>query len=63
MKSNDIVVPIALPETRQCTITPPWFVQNTEYPPALATYKPLVNGEETFAAVHHAIARATKSVD
>ncbi|MGV3344643.1 phosphatidylserine/phosphatidylglycerophosphate/cardiolipin synthase family protein [Enterobacteriaceae bacterium LUAb1] len=63
MSSNDIVVPIALSETRQCTITPPWFVQNTEYPPALATYKPLVNGEETFAAVHHAIARATKSVD
>ena len=63
MNQKDIVVPIALPEIRQCMITPPWFVQQTEFPPAQATYTPLVNGEEAFAAVHHAIAGAKKSVD
>jgi phosphatidylserine/phosphatidylglycerophosphate/cardiolipin synthase-like enzyme len=63
MNQKDIVVPIAMPEIRQCMITPPWFVQHTEFPPAQATYTPLVNGEEAFAAVHHAIANAKKSVD
>lgn len=63
MKQTDIVVPIALSVTRQCTIIPPWFIQHTEYPPAQATYMPLVNGEEAFAAVHHAIAGARKTVD
>ena len=63
MNQKDIVVPIAMPEIRQCMITPPWFVQHTEFSPAQATYTPLVNGEEAFAAVHHAIARAKKSVD
>lgn len=63
MSQNDIVSPIATVDTSQCTITPPWFVQNTEYHPTQATYKPLVNGEEAFAAVHHAIASARKTVD
>lgn len=63
MNTKDIVVPLAPQETGQCTIIPPWFVEGTEYPPALATYKPLINGEEAFAAVHHAIANAQKSVD
>jgi len=63
MSQPDIVVPIATVDTRQCMITSPWFVQDTEYPPSLATYKPLVNGEEAFAAVHHAIANAQKTVD
>jgi len=63
MSQNDIVTPIATTETNQCIITAPWFVQDTEYPPALATYKPLVNGEEAFAAVYHAIANAQKTVD
>ncbi|WP_428943309.1 phospholipase [Pantoea sp. FN060301] len=63
MNQTDIVVPIALNVTSQCIITPPWFVQHTEYPPVQATWRPLVNGEEAFAAVHHAIARARKSVD
>lgn len=58
-----IVTPIATVDTSQCMLTSPWFVQNTEYPPSLATYKPLVNGEEAFAAVHHAIAHAKKTVD
>ncbi|MBK0095723.1 phospholipase [Erwinia sp. S63] len=63
MKKDPFVVPIAPQEADHGVITSPWFVQNTEYPPALATYKPLVNGEEAFAAVHHAIANAKKSVD
>ncbi|WMJ65382.1 hypothetical protein RBI80_26050 [Klebsiella variicola] len=45
MSHNDIVTPVATVDTSQCMITSPWFVQNTEYPPAVATYKPLVNGE------------------
>ena len=60
---KDIVVPVATVDTSQCRLTAPWYVQNTEYPPSQATYKPLVNGEEAFAAVHHAIANAQKSVD
>ena len=63
MSQNDVVAPVATSETSECTITSPWFVRDTEYPPALATYKPLVNGEEAFAAVHHAIANAQKTVD
>lgn len=55
MSQPDIVVPVATVDTSQCMITAPWFVQDTEYPPALATYKPLVNGEETFAAVYHGL--------
>lgn len=63
MSQNDIVAPVATVDTSQCTIAPPWFVQDTEYPPALATYRPLVNGEEAFAAVYHAIENAQKTVD
>ncbi|WP_454843624.1 phospholipase D-like domain-containing protein [Pseudomonas gorinensis] len=63
MTEPDIVSPVALQHTQQVTCTPPWYVQNTEYPPALATYQPLINGEETFKAVHLAIAQATKTVD
>jgi len=63
MSQNDIVSPVVTSETSECSIISPWFVQETEYPPALATYTPLVNGEEAFAAVYHAIANAQKSVD
>ncbi|MBU9815432.1 phospholipase [Rahnella sp. C60] len=63
MSQNDIVSPVSVVDTSQCTIIPPWFVEGTEYPPALATYKPLVNGEEAFRAVHEAIANAKKTVD
>ncbi|HKS34580.1 MAG TPA: phospholipase D-like domain-containing protein [Enterobacteriaceae bacterium] len=62
MIKRPIVVPVIV-SIGQCTITAPWFVQDTEYPPAQATYDPLVNGEEAFASVHHAIANAKKSVD
>ncbi|HKS34901.1 MAG TPA: phospholipase D-like domain-containing protein [Enterobacteriaceae bacterium] len=63
MKLPDIVVPISSADNGCCTITAPWFVQYTQYRPHAATYKPLVNGEEAFAAVYHAIAGARKSVD
>ena len=63
MRSTDIVTPVALQQTQEATCCSPWYVCNTEYHPAMATYKPLVNGEETFKAVHLAIAQATKTVD
>ncbi len=63
MTQPEIVAPVSFQETDTVTLTPPWFMQDSEYPPALATYKPLVNGEETFGAVHRAIAGATRSVD
>lgn len=63
MSQPEIISPVATVDTRQCVITPPWFIQNTEYPPVQATYHPLINGEEAFAAVHHAIANAKKTVD
>ncbi|MGF6097395.1 phospholipase D-like domain-containing protein [Pseudomonas sp. 18175] len=63
MNRRPIVVPVALQHTQSATCTPPWYVQDTEYPPALATYQPLINGEETFKAVHLAIANARKTID
>lgn len=63
MTDPDIVSPVALQRTNEATCTLPWYVQKSEYPPALATYQPLVNGEEAFKAVHLAIEKATKTVD
>ena len=56
-------VPIALSCTNSATITLPWFVQRTEYNPAPAIFKPLLNGKESFGAVYDAIENATASVD
>ncbi len=63
MTHPEIVVPIALQHTQEATCISPWFVQNTLYHPETATYQPLVNGEETFKAVHQAIAQAKRSID
>ncbi|WP_160286898.1 phospholipase D-like domain-containing protein [Pseudomonas knackmussii] len=63
MTQREIVVPLALQHTNEAMCTAPWFVINSEYRPRPATYKPLINGEEAFRAVHEAIARATKTVD
>lgn len=63
MSQSDIVTPVATVDTSQCMITAPWFVKDSEFPPTQATYKPLVNGQEAFAAVYDAIANATTSVD
>ncbi|WP_213881882.1 hypothetical protein [Pseudomonas sp. dw_358] len=62
-KCHDIIVPAVLSETRQATCTGKWYVDEAEFPPALAIYDALINGEETFRAVHLAIAAATETVD
>lgn len=63
MSQIEITVPLALRETNECVLTAPWFVCDTQYHPAPASYEPLVNGEETFRAVHLAIASAKKTID
>lgn len=63
MTQPEIVAPVSFQETDTVTLCAPWYVQESEYGPSLATYKPLVNGEETFGAVHEAIEKATHSVD
>lgn len=59
----DIVVPIALHRTHEAVCCAPWFVLDTEYRPWPASYRPLINGQEAFGAVHKAIAEAQRSVD
>lgn len=63
MSQIDITVPLVLRETNECILTAPWFIGETQYHPVPASYEPLVNGEETFRAVHLAIAGAKKSID
>jgi phosphatidylserine/phosphatidylglycerophosphate/cardiolipin synthase-like enzyme len=63
MTQADIVTPAALKYTDEVTCTLPWYLHRSEYHPVRATYQPLVNGEETFRAVHLAIAQARKSID
>src|ERR1700759_5057918 len=63
MKQQSATTPLALSCTRSATLTSPWFVQRTEYNPALATYLPLVNGETAFAAGFGAIRNAEHSID
>ncbi|MNF46618.1 cardiolipin synthetase [compost metagenome] len=63
MRQDEIVAPVALQHTQKVTCTPRWYVQDSEYPPAMATYQPLINGEEAFERVHLAIAQAEKSID
>lgn len=62
-----IVVPIARNVTRQCLITPAWFVQKekdvvAEYHPHSASFELLINGENAFRAVHEAITDAKQSI-
>jgi phosphatidylserine/phosphatidylglycerophosphate/cardiolipin synthase-like enzyme len=44
------------------SITPPWFVDKSEYTPKLASFRLLVNGQEAFGEVYRTIDTATKSV-
>ncbi len=44
------------------TVTPPWFVERSEYAPKLASFKLLINGEEAFGEVYRAIEAAKKSI-
>ncbi len=55
------VVPI-LTSQRTATITPPWFVDKSEYTPKIASFKTLVNGQEAFGDLYRAIDAAKKSV-
>lgn len=61
--TRTITTPLALTCTHSARLTSPWFVQQSEYDPAKATYMPLVNGEETFGEVFKAIAEAQHSID
>jgi phosphatidylserine/phosphatidylglycerophosphate/cardiolipin synthase-like enzyme len=63
MSQCDIVVPIALQHTNEGVCTSPWWVQDAEYAPTLASYEPLINGEVAFKAVYKAIDAAQKSID
>ena len=63
MNLPEIVVPICLKYTNEAVCSLPWYVQLTEYHPVIASYQALVNGQETFTAVHQAIAQAKKSID
>jgi phosphatidylserine/phosphatidylglycerophosphate/cardiolipin synthase-like enzyme len=58
-----ITVPIALSYRLAATLTLPWFIQRTEYGPEQATFRPLVNGEETFGVLYEALLKAKTSVD
>ena len=60
--NKPIKAPVAQNQTMQCTITPPWFVDKSEYNVLTASFQPLVNGERAFGAVHRAIEAAKKSV-
>ncbi|MET3618548.1 phospholipase D-like domain-containing protein [Burkholderia ambifaria] len=55
--------PIALNHTNSGAVTFRWFVQKTEYNPAAATFRPLVNGEEAFGHVYEQISKARYSID
>lgn len=55
------VVPVPRAQN-SASITPPWFVDKSEYTPKLATYRPLVNGQEAFGEVYRAIEAARQSV-
>lgn len=43
--------------------TPGWIPEKTKYPMSLFVYAPLVNGQQTFAAVAEAIRNAKKSIE
>lgn len=43
--------------------TPSWIPEKTKYPMSLFVYAPLVNGQQTFAAVAEAIRKAKKSIE
>lgn len=63
MSQCEVVVPIALQHTNEGVCTSPWWVQDAEYVPTMASYEPLINGEAAFKAVYEAIDAAQKSID
>ncbi|UXY16343.1 hypothetical protein N8I74_04810 [Chitiniphilus purpureus] len=59
---DKIVTPISVNQGLHCTLTPPWFVQHSEYHPLNGNFEFLINGEQAFGAVHRAIEQARHSV-
>jgi len=55
------VVPV-LRGNMTCKLTPPWFLDRSEYEPDQGSCKLLINGKEAFGEVYKAIAAAKKSV-
>lgn len=55
------VVPV-LRGNMTCKLTPPWFLDRSEYEPDQGSCKLLINGQEAFGEVYKAIAAAKKSV-
>ena len=65
---SNIVTPIALDVRPAATLCPPWFLDihpdgHSEFHPLPASYKPLVNGKETFGALYDAILAAKRTID
>jgi len=60
--TNTIVAPVCTKSSMKAQLTLPWFLQKSEYHPHQASFQVLVNGENAFAAVHYAIAKAKKNV-
>lgn len=54
------MIEIPVSQCMQTIATPSWIPERTKYPMSLFAYSPLVNGEETFAAVAEAIRKAKK---
>jgi hypothetical protein len=54
--SDKIATPIPSGTSLQCTLTPPWFVQDSEYNVQNGSFEFLINGERAFGEVHRAIA-------
>ncbi len=57
-----ITVPLAQQHTNQCHVTPPWFVQCSEYNLLPGTFQLLINGENAFGALYEALTNARKSI-
>ncbi|WP_413496418.1 phosphatidylserine/phosphatidylglycerophosphate/cardiolipin synthase family protein, partial [Morganella psychrotolerans] len=57
------IIQVPVSECMGAHITPSWLPELTKYPMSLFAYSPLINGEQTFAAVAEAIRKARKSID
>ena len=61
MSQCEVVVPISLQHTNEGVCTSPWWVQDAEYVPTMASYEPLINGEAAFKAVADKVRDALKA--
>ncbi|WP_137009489.1 phospholipase D-like domain-containing protein [Aquitalea aquatilis] len=62
MSDKTITAPVCTKEQMKAHLTLPWFVQKSEYHSHPASFQILVNGEDAFAAVHYALAKAKKNI-